>query len=97
MAKTTLMLRPDACPRSKPGVLCKDLGDEFLFYDTDREMVHVLNATAREIYRMCDGNLSVSELVRVFLERYEVDDQTARQDIAETLDRLLEIGLIKLA
>jgi PqqD family protein of HPr-rel-A system len=75
-------------------ILGKDLGDEYLFYDAAREQVHVLNATARAIYLLCDGNASVREIVDRFGARFAVDGGTARRDVEETLDRLRSLGLV---
>ena len=87
------MLTPDSRPHAT-GVLGKDLGDEYLFYDSAHEQVHVLNATAREIYLLCDGSASVRDIVHRFGARFAIDDATARRDVEETLDRLLTLGLV---
>ena len=87
------MLSPDSRPQAT-GILGKDLGDEYLFYDSAHEQVHVLNATARAIYLLCDGNVSVREIVDRFGARFAVDDRTARRDVEETLDRLRSLGLV---
>jgi len=88
------MLTPECRPHPTRGILGKDLGDEYLFYDSAQERVHVLNATAREIYLLCDGRASVREIVRRFGAQFDVDDTTARRDVEETLDRLLALGLV---
>jgi len=76
------------------GIIAKDLGDEYLFYDTRDEQVHVLNGTARRIYILCDGTKTEEELADAFAETFRLDVPTARRDIEETLMRLLELGLI---
>jgi PqqD family protein of HPr-rel-A system len=75
-------------------VLGRDLGDEYMFYDSAHEQVHVLNATAREIFLLCDGTASVREIVRRFGARFGVDDSIALRDVEETLGRLLSLGLV---
>lgn len=77
------------------GIIAKDLGDEYLFYDTREERVHVLNGTARRIYILCDGTKTEEDLATDFAETYRLDGDTARRDIEETLSRLLELGLIR--
>jgi len=88
------MLTLDSRPQATQGVLGKDLGDEYLFYDSTHEQVHVLNATARQIFLLCDGSASVREIVRRFGAQFELDDSIARRDVEETLDRLLSLGLV---
>jgi len=90
----TWMLTPDSRPHATTGILGKDLGDEYLFYDSAHERVHVLNATAREIYLLCDGRASVLDIVRRFGARFEIDDARARRDVEETIDRLHSLGLV---
>ncbi len=87
------MLTLDSRPHAT-GVLGKDLGDEYLFYDSTHERVHVLNATARAIYLLCDGSASVREIVDRFGARFAIDDGIARRDVEETLDRLVTLGLV---
>ena len=81
-------------PHATSGVLGKDLGDEYLFYDSANERVHVLNATARVIYLLCDGRASVREIVQRFRAQFAVDDSTARRDVEETLEQLHALGLV---
>ncbi len=84
-------------PRSTDLYEGRDLGDEYLFYDGDSDSVHVLNGTAREIYLLCDGKHSVDQLVEAVLERYEIDEATAREDVEATLERLIELGMLQLS
>jgi PqqD family protein of HPr-rel-A system len=81
-------------PSATPGILGKDLGDEYLFYDSANERVHVLNATARQIYLLCDGRASVREIVERFRAQFAIDDSTAHRDVEETLERLHALGLV---
>ncbi len=88
------MLTLDSRPQAIEGVLGRDLGDEYLFYDSSHEQVHVLNATAREIFLLCDGQASVREIVRRFGARFDLEDSIAQRDVEETLARLLSLGLV---
>lgn len=78
-------------------LIARDLGDEYLFYDTSGDRVHVLNGTARAIYILCDGQRSETELAGRFAEMYRIDLTTAERDIKETLERLVELGLIQVS
>jgi hypothetical protein len=82
-------------PSKTERYLSKDLGDEFLFYDTDGEKIHVLNETAREIYLLCDGEHGVDQMVEALVARYEIDAESARRDVLAVLDDLAELGLVK--
>ena len=90
---------PDDSRRPRPAgsLQHKDLGDEMLFYDQGADKVHVLNATAREVYLLCDGKRTVDDVVRELVRKYEVDEAVARRDSVAALEELLELGVLELA
>src|SRR2546421_471245 len=45
-------------------LIIRELPDELLVYDEERDRAHCLNQTAAFIWRHCDGRTSVSELAR---------------------------------
>lgn len=83
-------------PRPRPTLHFQgtDLGDEYLFYDSQTERVHVLNGSAREIYLLCDGTRSEEDVARTFSTRYEVDGEIAMRDALETIRQLHGLGLL---
>lgn len=85
-----------ACPTPMGGLTGRDLGDEYLFYDHECDRVHVLNGTAREIFLLCDGSRSEEELVHRLVERFHVDETTARRDVSETVRRLIDLKVLQL-
>ena len=85
---TETILRPAA------EVKFRDLGDEFLFYDSRGDRLHVLNTSARAIFLLCDGSRTVDEVVDAFASQYEVDDGTARADTQQVIEELLELGIL---
>ena len=91
------MFPPDKRPQRLERLSGRDVGDEYLFYDGDSDSVHVLNGTAREIYLLCDGTRSVDKLVAAMLERYEIDETTAREDVDSTLRRLIDLGMLSVS
>ena len=87
----------DGAQQPKPATESKghDLGDEYLFYDRHKDQVHVLNGTAREIFLLCDGSRTESEVTTAFADRYDENRDEARKDAEETLKRLYELGLLE--
>lgn len=88
------MASPTESPRPTEAHKERDLGDEYLFFDRSGDQLHVLNGTARTIYLLCDGARSRAQIASAFAAAYELDVVTAEQDTLETLDRLIELGLI---
>lgn len=56
------------------------------------EGVLVLNPTARDVVALCDGTLTVEEIVKKLGEQYKAD--TIRSDIHELVSRLADRGLV---
>ena len=91
------MVAPETQPQQLDRFLGKDLGDEYVFYDAAGEQVHVLNATARRIYLLCDGSHTVQQIAQALVADYGIDESTARDDAAETIQRLEALGLVSLS
>ena len=54
---------PRPCAR-REGLVVQELSDEVLVYDLDRHKAHCLNQAAAMIWKQCDGQKSVKEIVR---------------------------------
>ena len=68
-----------------------------MFYDEDGDHIHVLNGTAREVFLLCDGSRTESEVVRDMLELFEVDETTVRRDVTTIIEKLLNLNLLTAA
>ncbi|MEP6686615.1 MAG: pyrroloquinoline quinone biosynthesis peptide chaperone PqqD [Verrucomicrobiota bacterium] len=83
----------DAQPRLAPGVrlqIDSTTGKGVLLFP---EGILELNETAQEILTRCDGQ-TLSEIVRVLAEDYEVDPATLAADVRETLADLQRRKLV---
>ena len=69
-------------------------GESVLLYP---EGILVLNATAEEIVRRCDGRTTVDDVIRALANEYEASEETLRQDVLETLADLRARNLILFA
>jgi hypothetical protein len=87
-------LRCDVRPRPSHRYQGTDLGDEYLFYDSGDETVHVLNGSAREIYMLCDGTRSEQDVAQAFSTLHEVDRDRAERDALETIRQMCDLGLL---
>lgn len=73
----------------------RDLGDEYLIYDRAADKVHVLNATAREIYLLCDGEHSAEAIAEAMRIKFEIDAELAARDTDQTLQELDALGVLE--
>lgn len=48
----------------KDGLIIRELPDEVLVYDLDRDKAHCLNQTAALVWEQCDGRTPVAEIAR---------------------------------
>jgi hypothetical protein len=55
-----------------------------------------LNKTATLIYKLCNGRETVNEIINIICEKYIVDKQKVRKDVANCIKELLNNGAIKL-
>ena len=81
-------------PVARQEVLERQVGDEWMLYDAVGRAVHVLNVPARFVWQRCDGQHALDDFVREAREEFDVDDASARQDIAECLQALHLAGVI---
>jgi PqqD family protein of HPr-rel-A system len=67
---------------------------EMVVMDKESEQIHQLNQTASFIWQRCDGEHDRQQIAEELAEAFDVDAETARQDVADTLEKLEEIGLL---
>ncbi len=78
--------------------IIRELGSETLLYIPATKTIHVLNATARLIWSLCDGKHTVDDMERIVREKFSVpENHNVREDIEKVLDELSEKGLIVLS
>lgn len=81
--------------RCNPSVLEQDLGDELLLYSADGQDVHVLNATGRAVWRLCDGQRSAQEIAtQVQTQFSQTDERNVVVDVRKLIAGLCERQLL---
>lgn len=60
-------------PRSRmDGLVIRELDDETLVYDTERDKAHCLNQTAALVWEQCDGKTTVSQAAQSLQSKLDV-------------------------
>jgi len=67
---------------------------EMVVMDKESEQIHQLNQTASFIWQLCDGEHDRQQIAAELATAFQVDTGTAQQDVADTLEKLEEIGLL---
>ena len=84
----------DNHPKRRSDISARVVVDETVVLDLGAAQIHQLNATASFIWDRCDGHCTVSEIAEKLAESFDVDRETARQAVLETLRRFDELGLL---
>lgn len=82
-------------PARKDGILSRQLGEEWILYDTQNGTVHVINAMAEFIWRMCDGTHDLTAMEEGIREIYAVpESKKARKDLEEIIQQFTDLGVL---
>jgi len=87
------MKNPNNPMARQNGLVVQEMPDEVLVYDLDTNKAHCLNRSAARVWRACDGNSSVADIVRDF-------DANGGGKVTEdfvwlAIDQLSENGLLE--
>ena len=73
-------------PKAREDVTIQILGDEVMIYDAQRENVHVLNKTAKNIWALCDGRHTIEEMAEALFKEYpDMNEKDLLTDIKQTV------------
>ena len=78
--------------RRKPGILETEVENEMVLLDPESQAMFSLNSVGRVIWRQLEGS-NVDDVTERVMEKFEIDEQTARSDARELLDELVKAGL----
>jgi hypothetical protein len=84
-------------PTPVPGIDIHDLDQETLIYSVDLEVSVTLNVSAQAIWNLCDGQLSITEIIAALAQRYGLNPAEIVPDIVTTITRLQQVGLLELS
>jgi len=85
-----------ALPKARKDLVLQEVGSEAFLYDKEGELVHILNVTALEIWRACDGRRDIAALEARIRERFgELDGHDVRADIGLLLAEFRKRGLLE--
>jgi PqqD family protein of HPr-rel-A system len=83
-----------ACPQGRADLTLHELDDEALIFDPRTADTHRLNATAYEVWALCDGSRSEAEIAGELSERYAIDAGQALEHVARIVEEFRRYGLL---
>jgi PqqD family protein of HPr-rel-A system len=82
-------------PKVRSDLDLVELDDELVLYDSARDEVHYLNATAALVFKLCDGSATVRELSTEIAEALGVPEKRIERQVRTLLKDLREVGLLE--
>jgi Coenzyme PQQ synthesis protein D (PqqD) len=80
-----------ACAKS---LSVQNVDQELLILDQGSGVIHQLNPTATLIWQKCDEGLSAPQMAQLLAQKYEIEEDVARKDVVETLEKLKALNLV---
>jgi len=87
------MKNPNNPMARQNGLVVQEMPDEVLVYDLDTNKAHCLNQSAARVWRACDGNSSVADIVREF--EMNGGGKVSEDFVWLAIDQLSENGLLE--
>lgn len=83
-------------PTPKPGFRLEELDGEVLLLHPGETRTIYLNESASLIWRLCNGERTISELETLLAEAFPESSDNIHADLAATLSTLVEHGAVTL-
>lgn len=83
-------------PRQRRDIKAYPVGRELVLLAKDGDCAFALNETGAELWALCDGSRSLTEIVAALSARYAGDAVAVTLDIAGALSQLQSLGLVEL-
>lgn len=85
----------DRIPLHQRGTIWRDLSDGVVLVSPGRGVVRVLNGVGAHIWRLMDGERTITGIQSALIERYEVSSDTLSNDLRTFLADLETRGLLE--
>lgn len=80
---------------AKDDVHGQETSDGFLLCDANTQEIFELNETARRIWELIVEGNTVDRMVEILMQEYEATEEQIRESVVETIEELIEQGLIQ--
>jgi hypothetical protein len=90
----------DVCYEKDPNVVYREIAEERILVPirkkvADMASIYVLNETGARIWDLMDGQRSLAEIRDVLVEEYDVEPQTAAEDLIQMVGELHELEIVR--
>ena len=77
------------------GIPWQKIDEQILILNPEKSEAHEINESAGFIWQELDGHKTYEQVFQNFIDSYEVDSNTAKEDFSETVRKFLDLGLIR--
>ncbi len=81
--------------RVKQGLIAQLVDGELLILNREQEEIHQLNPVASFIWNKLENQVEPEQLVMAIIQKYDVNQEVAKQDLESLLDELSDLHLIE--
>jgi PqqD family protein of HPr-rel-A system len=71
-----------------------ELDEDLVVYEPRTGQAFVLNASAAQIWALCDGDRSVAGIAEAMASRYQLDRRQALADVRACVEDLVRAGVL---
>jgi PqqD family protein of HPr-rel-A system len=82
------------CPQRRPDVKQEILDDEAILFDPITGATFRLNESALEVWDGCRPGRKIDDLTQDMCNRYDIDEDTARDDVEQMVAMFASHGLL---
>jgi hypothetical protein len=83
------------CPKQRSDLNVRIIDGEMLILDRRGGVIHQLNQTAAVVWEHCDGHCSIEDIANRFIEVYDVELDTAIQDVTKAVAKFCALDLLE--
>jgi hypothetical protein len=81
-------------PVRRDGASPVELDDNVALYDDVGRLLVLLNASAAEVWALCDGGSSIDEIAQALADAHPEEADLIGDDVHRTVGKLAELGLV---
>jgi hypothetical protein len=85
----------ESYPRKRANVRVRVIDEETIVLDRRQGLIHQLNQTASFVWERCDGRCTLEEIATRLMEAFDVDFNTAVDDVRKVIEQLEERKLLE--
>jgi hypothetical protein len=74
-------------------IIFREVGDDFVLYDPNKDALHTLNATAQFVWEHIES--PIETIITNLQNTYQVSPEIAQRDVMQILEQFNTLGLIQ--